>query len=72
MAFKNNRGIINLSNPKEFLNEDGSVTKVYQSSFNIEGVEYSGNAYPQLSNGSKILKITLKLKDNNFNIDEIL
>ena len=72
MAYKSNRGVINIHSPKEFTNDDGTISKVYPSNFNIEGIDYVGNAYPQLSNGLKILKITLKLKDNNFNIDEIL
>lgn len=74
MAFKSNRGIINLSLPKEFINEDGSITKVYSSNFTIEGVEYIGNVYPQLSvTGAKILKITLKPKqhETDFDIEDL-
>jgi hypothetical protein len=72
MAFKTNRGIINLHTPKEFVNDDGSITRVYPASFSVEGCDYVGNAYPQLSNdGNKIIKITLKAKQESIDINEL-
>lgn len=72
MAYKSNRGVINIHSPKEFTNEDGSTTKVYPASFNIEGTDYVGNAYPQLSKeGNKIIKVTLKAKQESIDIEDI-
>lgn len=72
MAYKSNRGVINIHSPKEFTNDDGTISKVYPSNFNIEGIDYVGNAYPQLSkDGNKIIKVTLKAKQESINIEDI-
>lgn len=63
------RGIIDLSDVREYENADGSITTVYGGQVDVSGEgTYQINAYPQLKRTNpteKILKLTLKKVTNN-------